>query len=288
MIAPRRMDERAFIQQLERADIAQFARMISRPSIEEEEILVSYLGEERYARLHERSLQRNLKRAEETPLGNVVVLHGIMGAEISEVDRGQPRAAIWPDALRLVGGGLKRLELDPEGIAPAHAGDDCGATGILKRYYGELLLTLAERWHTRAFHFDWRKPLATTAKDLAAQLAHWFPPGAPVHFVAHAMGGLVARAFIADDHERWKRMEKGLEDNSGGRLIMLGTPNHGTYGAARMLTGLDPVVRRLALREPQARDDRGGEDGEEDPGKSVNHLHERIRHGWRSEQPDLD
>jgi pimeloyl-ACP methyl ester carboxylesterase len=238
---PGAMDERAFIELVERAETAQFSRLIARPSIEEEEILVSYLGEDRYSRMHERSLRRNLRRADEQTLGNVVVLHGIMGAELSIADPGQARTSIWPNALRQLGGGLVRLELDAEGVAPAHAGDDCDATGILKRYYGELLLTLAERWRTRAFFYDWRKPVATAAQDLAARLAHWFPPGERVNFVAHAMGGLVMRAFIAQNPERWKAM--------GGRLIMLGTPNHGTYGVARMLTGLDPVVRRLALRE---------------------------------------
>jgi pimeloyl-ACP methyl ester carboxylesterase len=235
------MDERAFIELVERAETSQFSRLIARPSIEEEEILVSYLGEERYSRMHERSLRRNLRRADEETLGNVVVLHGIMGAELSVVDPSQTRVSVWPNALRQIGGGLVRLALDKEGVAPERAGDDCDATGILKRYYGELLLSLAERWRTRAFFYDWRKPTATAARDLAARLAHWFPPGEPVHFVAHAMGGLVVRAFIAQNPERWEAL--------GGRLIMLGTPNHGTYGVVRMLTGLDPVVRRLALRE---------------------------------------
>src|SRR6185503_9299460 len=39
------------------------------------------------------------------------------------------------------------------------------------------------------------------------------------------------------------------------RLIMLGTPNHGTYGVARMITGLDPIVTRLALRERITKDE---------------------------------
>lgn len=240
------MDERTFIEQVERADIDRFARILARPTVHEEEVLVTYFGEERYGRMHERALQRNLRRAEEPPWGNVVVLHGIMGARVSLED--EEDTPLWPFVLRGVGG-LQRLALADDGVTPARAGERCHATGLLKRYFGELLLALSERWSTRAFYYDWRKPIGTAAKDLAARVAHWFGADEPVHFVAHAMGGLVVRTYIAAERARWEGMAAGLEAGRGGRLIMLGTPNHGTYGVPRMLTGIDPVVKRLADRE---------------------------------------
>ena len=51
----------------------------------------------------------------------------------------------------------------------------------------------------------------------------------PVHLVAYSMGGLVARSFIQRHPQRWRSMWSGGADRRarGGRLVMLGTPNHG-------------------------------------------------------------
>ena len=43
------------------------------------------------------------------------------------------------------------------------------------------------------------------------------PPGTPVHFVAHSMGGILVRQFL---------QENRLPD--GSRMVMLGAPNHGS------------------------------------------------------------
>jgi hypothetical protein len=130
--------ESALIQQVDHADPDQLARLLARPTAEEEEVLVAHLGDECYVRMHERALQRNLRRAAEPPLGNVMVIHGIMGSELSTVDRGRGPTATWAHALKLTFGGLRRLELDEKGGEPARLEDECGTTAILTRYYGEL------------------------------------------------------------------------------------------------------------------------------------------------------
>ena len=53
--------------------------------------------------------------------------------------------------------------------------------------------------------------------------------------VAHSMGGLVARAAAAKLPQRLLR-----------RLIMLGTPHHGSFAPVQALRGTYPFVRKMA------------------------------------------
>lgn len=45
-------DERAFISQVETADLEEFTQLLMRPSVEQEKALRVYLGDERYTRMH--------------------------------------------------------------------------------------------------------------------------------------------------------------------------------------------------------------------------------------------
>jgi hypothetical protein len=117
-------EERAFIEMVEAADPDELAEMLSRPTREEEEILVTYFGEDRYHRMHECALRRNLRGAAQPPIGNVVVLHGIMGAALTGTDRRGRNALLWVQAARLLGlgGGLSTLELDANGLRELREG----------------------------------------------------------------------------------------------------------------------------------------------------------------------
>ena len=122
------------------------------------------------------------------------------------------------------------------------------ATGILKSYYGEALLSLARRWKAQAFWYDWRKNLDDAADQLRIEIDRWFGSNSPVHLVAHSMGGLVCRTFIKRHPDRWKTMWDAAENGkSGGRLVMLGTPNHGSYLMLQAACGLAGTIRKLAM-----------------------------------------
>jgi hypothetical protein len=111
-----------------------------------------------------------------------------------------------------------------------------------------MMLALAGRWNARAFWYDWRKDLDTAAALLSARATQWFGPGGSFHIVAHSMGGLVARTFILRNREWWDGMRSGAAPlEKGGRLVMLGTPNHGSFAIPQIMTGLEATVRKLAL-----------------------------------------
>ncbi|MCB0183397.1 MAG: CHAT domain-containing protein, partial [Caldilineaceae bacterium] len=67
----------------------------------------------------------------------------------------------------------------------------------------------------------------------------------PVHIVAHGEGGLLARSYIALFPDQWQRHQ--------GRLIMLGTPNHGMINALMAITGHLGLVRWLDQLAPTDR-----------------------------------
>jgi pimeloyl-ACP methyl ester carboxylesterase len=74
-----------------------------------------------------------------------------------------------------------------------------------------------------------RKPLETLAADIHPRIAGFEKSfGGPIHFVAHSMGGLVARLYIAS--YRPARLA---------RVVLLGTPNGGSE-IADLLRGLSP------------------------------------------------
>jgi len=240
-------DERAFSARVERANAEELANLLIRPSLQEEKALRAHLGNERYQRMHLRALNRkNTRGAAKPQKGNVVVIHGIMGAELS-VSTGGPGDLTWVSAFRILRGWLDRLRLSDDGRSEADPKFTVAATGIMKRYYGEMLLALGDNWNVKDFFFDWRKDLNLAADSLKDKIDKWFDDKAPVHIVAHSMGGLVARTFIKKYPNRWRTMldEKG-NGSAGGRLIMLGTPNQGSFAIPQVITGLESLVKNLA------------------------------------------
>ena len=62
------------------------------------------------------------------------------------------------------------------------------------------------------------------------------------------MDGLVCRTFIKRHPDRWKKMWDAQRDGErGGRLVMLGTPNHGSYLTLQTVCGLAGTIRKLAI-----------------------------------------
>jgi pimeloyl-ACP methyl ester carboxylesterase len=238
------INERELISRVEAAGPGRLAEIMARPSPDEERVLRTYLGDAQFERMRELVLQSSLTRSGRPTQGNVVVLHGIMGGELAAYEADAQPDHIWLKFFRLILGQFERLRMDDHGNSISRI----QATGILKRYYGELLLSLMQSWNTHAFWYDWRLDIDSTADQLAQRLHAWFGDDDPVHLVAHSMGGLVARAFIKKYPERWKAMWDAQNDGRrGGRLVMLGTPNHGSFSIPQLLLGLNDTLHRLAL-----------------------------------------
>ena len=242
-------DERAFIARVESAGPEELATILTRPSVDEEKALRAYLGDARYQRMHSMALKRNISRSiGREKVGNVIVIHGIMGAELTVGTIGGGSGDLtWVSAFRIMRGWLDRLRLTSDGRREFNPSYQVRASGIMKRYYGELILSLAENWNVQPFWFDWRKDLNLAADELNVKINDSFGHE-PVHIVAHSMGGLVARTFIQKYPERWNKM--AAENNpglkKGGRLVMLGTPNHGSFVIPQVITGVEPTVIKLS------------------------------------------
>ncbi|MFN2452714.1 MAG: CHAT domain-containing protein [Pyrinomonadaceae bacterium] len=242
------LNEREFIAQVELADVDELARLLEHPTTAQERALRAHLGDERYQRMHglalKRSTTRSMTRDANRP--NVVVIHGIMGAELSVSGiNGGSGDLTWVSYWRIMRGWLDRLRLTPDGRGEANDNFRVRASGTMKRYYGELMLSLAQRNNVKDFFFDWRKDLNIAADALNSKINEWFG-NEPVHIVAHSMGGLAARTFISNYSARWQKMWDSDNGTRGGRLIMLGTPNHGSYTIPTVMTGLEGMVRKLA------------------------------------------
>ena len=161
----------------------------------------------------------------------VIVLPGIMG---SALERGGDR--VWLHYLRLMAGGLADLR----DIRSA----EVRATAPLDDYYGSLCRWLAETHDVEPFAYDWRQPLADSATRLAVIVETALDASTqPVRLLAHSMGGLVARQMIQARPELWDR----LCQRSGGRFIMLGTPNQGAHSTVDALLGTAAIVQQLAM-----------------------------------------
>ncbi len=235
------MNEREFIRRIEALDAPKFAEQLLLANPEEKKALCAHFGDEAYERMRDRAAEA-ATRAE--PRGNVVVLHGIMGGELTYYETDAKPEGVWLKLFRIMRGGFDLLPL-----AHGASVNRISPTGILKRYYGEQLLSLMQQgWNTHAYWFDWRLDIREAADELANRMGSWFKRGGPVHLVAHSMGGLVARAFIHRHPDLWKAMwdEKG-NGAAGGRLVMLGTPNHGSFAIPQLFFGLNGSVRKLAL-----------------------------------------
>ncbi len=175
-----------------------------------------------------------LHRAPQGPLPVVFVLPGIMGSTL-EVDGD----TIWLDKLDLMRGEFGQLDISKD-VMPKEPFED---------YYGDLIDRLRETHEVVPFPYDWRRSLLAAGKTLAKKINRKLDEielrgtNQPVRILAHSMGGLVARAMIAKRPKVWQRMTA----HEGARLIMLGTPNGGSYEIVRLLTGYASTLQQLAL-----------------------------------------
>jgi pimeloyl-ACP methyl ester carboxylesterase len=185
--------------------------------------LREYFGGPGYADLS--LLAAAAKQAKPARGPKVLILPGIMGSKIGAARRSVRSEVLWVDPLQIAAGRLTALKLP--------SGKSLQAVGVLLFSYARLKLQLQIGGRDAHFHsYDWRLGLDELGAELAARIAR---EGQPVILVAHSMGGLVARVAA---HMLPKRLVR--------KLIMLGTPNEGSFASVQALRGTYPFVRRIA------------------------------------------
>jgi len=225
--------ERALLAQFNRATPQEMIDMVLRADSDEARVLQIYLGQQQFDDIRAMGMQtRGLPAAEIAPDHNVIVLHGIMGGELTQFD-GDDKSLIWLSVLHLLEGRFDRLPVNDDG----QSAFNLGATGILARYYAKQIVWLSKDWNVRPFFFDWRMDIRKSADNLYQSINQWFGTENPVNLVAHSMGGLVSRSYILRHTDRW---------NKGGRLVMLGTPNFGSFAIPRLLFGANDILETVA------------------------------------------
>lgn len=231
-------NERAFLQNLSQASPDDLLQAVRGADAQEERILRIYLGDATYDQILRTAANRRAFRGTTEKLGNVVVLHGIMGGELTRFQNGSS-SLVWVQALRLLQGWFDQLALNSDGFSV----NDVRASGIYLRFYGSQLISLGQDWNTRPFFYDWRQDIRIAADCLYQSINTWFGPEAPVHIVAHSMGGLVARSYIQRHGDRWNK--KDSAENLA-RLVMLGTPNYGSFAIPRLLLGTNDILNLIS------------------------------------------
>ena len=113
------------------------------------------------------------------------------------------------------------------------------ADGPIEAFYEDLATFLSQTHDVHPFAFDWRRPMTEEAKRLAGEIDKALDDrkksGKPVRILAHSMGGLVARTLQLVSEGTWNR----LLASEGSRILMLGTPNGGSFAPMQVLSGDD-------------------------------------------------
>jgi len=157
----------------------------------------------------------------------VLIVPGIMGSQLGMARPAPlPNDILWLDPLDIQRGRLAALRI------PAAA--PVVPLGVVLFSYLRLKLQLRARGFAVEFHdYDWRLSVTRAGQRLAERLQALRP--ARVAIVAHSMGGLVGRAALA----------LGAAPHVE-RVVLLGTPNCGSFAAVQALRGTYAVVRKVA------------------------------------------
>ncbi len=209
--------------------------------------LREHFGPEKLERLQHLAERVRSARQKREPLrGNIIFIPGIMGSELTVTDGGADDV-VWISFWRLIRGGIKKLQLASDGVGEADSKFVVRPSGLDKDSYAETILWLKAYWNVELFAYDWRKDLDRAAEGLKDLVQTKFKDQ-PVHLVAHSMGGLVSRNFIRLYPKVWKAMSEPKKVQ-GGRLIMLGTPNYGSYAIAQAMVAQEKLVKWLAAAD---------------------------------------
>jgi tetratricopeptide (TPR) repeat protein len=176
-----------------------------------------------------RTLPRG-KQYHEVP--SVFILPGITGSHLG-IDGNR----LWIDFFDLVRGRFEELNIAAENVE---------AQAPVAKAYGDLIDHLGQSHYVIPFAYDWRRSVLEAGRKLGAAVDERLRNSEqPVRIVAHSMGGLVARGMMNQCKEVWDRMRA----RKGSRVLMLGTPNRGSYSIPRIFARQDKLIKLLALSD---------------------------------------
>ena len=188
--------------------------------------LIDYFGAQEYA-----DLVRLARRAASAPIQDeslhVIIVPGIMGSQLGLARTPPlPNDVVWVDPIDIEIGRLAALRLP--GAAPVVS------LGVVVYSYLKLKLRLRAAGFAVSCHdYDWRLGVDELGAAFAARLRAM--PAERIAIVAHSMGGLVSRAAAA---------LPGTQRIT--RVLLLGSPNFGSFATIQSLRGTYAVVRKLA------------------------------------------
>ena len=160
----------------------------------------------------------------------VLLLPGIMGSNLSK-----NKNKIWLAYLKAIFGGLMDLEqVNDKAIT---------ATSLIKTSYKQLAERLLNSYDVIIYPFDWRRQLNDCAKELNDKIIELLKYEQPIKIISHSMGGMLARDFIINYDDTWKK----LNALKGFRLLFLGAPLGGSFRIATVLFGNDSIINSLNM-----------------------------------------
>ncbi|HUK01841.1 MAG TPA: hypothetical protein VLW26_06140 [Steroidobacteraceae bacterium] len=192
--------------------------------------LEAYFGESEYRVLVR--LARAAQRADHSKGPRTLIIPGIMGSQLGRLRAPPlPPDVLWLDPVDIGAGRLTALATT--------AGEAIRSLGVVLHSYLRLKLQLRAAGVDAVLHdYDWRLGIDVLGPQLAARLHAESAPRLAI--VAHSMGGLVCRAALALPAGR--RVE---------RVVLVASPNQGSFAAVQALRGTYAVVRKVASLDQQ-------------------------------------
>ncbi|TLN02865.1 alpha/beta fold hydrolase, partial [bacterium] len=183
-----------------------------------------------------------------------VLIPGIMGSNLASI-RGVT-TLVWINPLMFLQGNGRFLRLNETGEDDESPEVEVVPIGLEKLAYLKTSLNFNRQVNLHEFPYDWRRPIEYNADVLRRSIDRWSAgdPARKFTLVAHSMGGLVSRAYLARHPQH--------AGQHIGRLIMHGTPNFGAANAVdnlangnSMMATVDKLnqqneMRRLAFCLP--------------------------------------
>jgi pimeloyl-ACP methyl ester carboxylesterase len=193
---------------------------------EQRQELAAYFGDGEYVDLVRLARKAERVRASDAN-PHVMVVPGILGSQLGIArQKPLPNDVLWLDPIDIQVGRLRLLGLD--------AGAPIIPLGVVLYSHLKLRLRLRAAGFAVTFHdYDWRLGIEESGASFAERLRE--QSSRRLAIVAHSMGGLVSRAALT---------LPGTQHVE--RVVLLGTPNQGSFAPVQVLRGTYATVRKIA------------------------------------------